>query len=409
MRIWMITNLRAAPAKPLKASAIQNIQTAAALARRGHRVLLWTDNLQDPDARRCIGDLLGIEAPEGLRCIAARGAHRPGEKRSPFANAPQRIANLVRGTLAAGLPDIVLSRSPRILSQWADSRLLPARAIRLLEYQYPEWALLWRGWRRKHAQAPLSQCVTVLRELRRKEEDWTRRAAHGILYAARGHEPLIATMRFQGPAQWLPSACPEPDESPPPMPEFDLGYVGAIAPENGVDTLLEALAKMPEKRLLVVGNTDGAYGAGRVERARGLGLGDRVRFAGHLPHGQIRTAMRRCRLGVVPLSARHGPEKRQWASPLKLVEWMSAGVPVLAAAVPSVAQHVAADRTAALCPPDASEALARSAGELLDSPGSLASLRERGLRMARGSTYNCRAERIEAFCHRLLGRQGASL
>ena len=41
MNLWLVTSIRLAPGAPLRASSIQNLQTAMALGEQGHRVLLW--------------------------------------------------------------------------------------------------------------------------------------------------------------------------------------------------------------------------------------------------------------------------------------------------------------------------------------------------------------------------------
>jgi len=66
-------------------------------------------------------------------------------------------------------------------------------------------------------------------------------------------------------------------------------YVGRIALEKNLGVLLEAAAKVmrsdPAVRLWLVG--DGPHRQACVERARALGIGDRVTFAGFVPRSEV--------------------------------------------------------------------------------------------------------------------------
>ena len=111
--------------------------------------------------------------------------------------------------------------------------------------------------------------------------------------------------------------------------------------------------------------------------------------------------MRRCRIGIVPISRRCGPEKRQFASPLKLIEWMAAGVPVIASDVPSVAARVAHEGQALLASADDPSALAAAMRRLTADEPLRRRLRDAGLPLAVESTFERRAQRIVAFVERL--------
>ena len=399
MNLWLVSNIAVDPRRSLEASAIQNIQTAMALAEQGHTTLLWVARMAS-DGRAALREHFGRALPDGLRILACRPKGRSGEKRTAFSAPAARLRNILRARLRAPAPEAIIARSPLVLAQLRKSWLVSSRAKLILEFQYPEWALLWRGWRRKHPEAGPAECVKRLRQLR-QEENERLLAADGILYASRGHEPLLRRIQFSKPVQWLPSACLPPDDRPPVAPEYDAGYVGRLSPENGLETVLAALREVAGLRFYVVGDGPESYKAQLRRLTEELGLSNRVVFAGAVKHSEVRSHMRLCRIGLVPISARRGPEKRQFASPLKLVEWMAAGAPVVASAVPSVSQHVCDGREAALFRPDSPQDLAAAIRRVLDSPSLQRALRENGLEAARKSSYPNRARQIIDFIERI--------
>lgn len=106
-------------------------------------------------------------------------------------------------------------------------------------------------------------------------------------------------------------------------------YAGTLSEtSHNVGLLLDAFAllaqRMPAARLLLVGT--GADRAALVARARGLGLGERAIFAGYVPYGTVPTYLALADCSVDPVADDAVAAAR---SPLKIVESMAAGVPVV--------------------------------------------------------------------------------
>lgn len=133
---------------------------------------------------------------------------------------------------------------------------------------------------------------------------------------------------------------------------FVAGWVGRLSREKGPGVFLEAMARVRDRDGDVTGSMIG--GGGRAssveERARELGLGDRVRFQGRIP-----AAARLYRaFDVFVLSS------RTEGTPVSLLEAMDAGVPVVATRVGGVPDVVRDGEEALLVPPEDPEALARA-------------------------------------------------
>lgn len=396
MNLWLVTNIRLRVGQRLPASSIQNLQTAMAMADAGHRVLLWVAAL-DSGGLAMIEATFGRALPGGLTLMACPPKGRTGDKKTPFSSPWDRLRNIARARAKAPAPEAVISRSPLLLRQLRGSRLVGRRTRLVLEYQYPEWAQLWRGWRKKHPKASLAECRNEHRRLR-STESLCLKAADGIMYAARSHQGLLDQAGCRSVSCRLPSGCPAPEAGPVgDSAPFDLGYVGSLAPENGLELLLASVAECEGVRLCLVGAGNRVYTDRLRALADRLHLTGRVEFCGAVAFGEIRARMRQCRVGVVPISGRCGPEKRQYASPLKLMEWMAAGVPTIASAVPSVAQQVDHGRQAWLVPPDDPAALTGAIRALAADPVLRRTLAEEGLKMAANLVYPCRVRRMMAF------------
>src|SRR5205807_1008908 len=117
----------------------------------------------------------------------------------------------------------------------------------------------------------------------------------------------------------------------------DIVYAGRLAPDKGVDVLIDAFATIagdyPATRLLIAG----AGGEEAALRGRAAGLGDRVTFLGRLPATELSAVLGRARVVAVPSV----PQRRPEGSPLAVVEAAMHGRPVVASDDPGIAALVA--------------------------------------------------------------------
>ena len=179
---------------------------------------------------------------------------------------------------------------------------------------------------------------------------------------------------------------------------FIVGYVGrlhTIGMDKGVGTLVEALAALDGACLALVGGPDDMAEA---LRRRWLALGappDRFLFAGHVPPDDVPLYLSAFDVCALPLPA--SKHFAQYASPLKLFEYMAAGRAIVASDLPAWSDVVTDQDTALLLPPDDAAAWSKMLVRLrLD-----ADLRARLGQRARESvmanyTWDIRAARILA-------------
>ncbi|GAA3119950.1 glycosyltransferase [Streptosporangium carneum] len=150
--------------------------------------------------------------------------------------------------------------------------------------------------------------------------------------------------------------------------------VGRVVPRKGLETVVQALSRVPDAELLVAGGTPQDDEARRLVRmAAAYGLADRVRLLGSVGRAEVPALMRSAdALVTVP-----------WYEPFGMVpvEAMACGVPVVASAVGGHLDTVAG--CGVLVPPRRPHVLARALRDLLERPDLRASLAASGERRAR--------------------------
>ncbi|MFO1516424.1 MAG: glycosyltransferase [Lysobacterales bacterium] len=155
--------------------------------------------------------------------------------------------------------------------------------------------------------------------------------------------------------------------------------VGRLSHYKGYDVLLQAMTELPQVSLLLIGS--GEEEAHLRARVAALGLGGRVRLAGHVGDAELQRAYAAAEAFCLPSL------DRAEAFGLVLLEAMRAALPVVASDIPgSGVGHVArAGETALLVPPGDHAALAAALRDLAaDAP-----LRER---LGRAGQVRWRAE-----------------
>jgi glycosyltransferase involved in cell wall biosynthesis len=182
--------------------------------------------------------------------------------------------------------------------------------------------------------------------------------------------------------------------------EFVVGLVSSLVAHEGIGTLLEAVRILRDRgipaRALIVG--DGAERAALQRRAAELGV-DAI-FTGRVPSAQVRDYHAALDAFVVPRT----PDRVcQLVTPLKPVEAMASGLPVVVSSVRALGELVEDGESGLLFPPLDAGALADALAQLRDSPDLRAKLGANAReRVARDRTWAHNAARYRA-AYRQLG------
>ena len=139
-------------------------------------------------------------------------------------------------------------------------------------------------------------------------------------------------------------------------------FVGTLKPWHGVDVLLRARAQAHKDwQLRIMG--DGPMRAELDDLARSLGID--VDFRGAVAPDAIPQHMAGTAIGVAPYPAMD-TDSDQYFSPLKVYEYMAAGLPVVASRVGQLPEIMG--ESAYLVPPSDPEALAEALDALVANP-----------------------------------------
>lgn len=258
--------------------------------------------------------------------------------------------------IAVCRPDLLHLHTP---NPWAFMALGSAAARRLpwIIHWHADIPLDFPSWRMRAAYRPYAWFERKL--LQRA----TRVIASSHTYAEASH----ALAPFRDKTEVIPlglSQAPSAGEAPgwPSQRGLKLLAVGRLSYYKGFETLLDALAKVADVQLLLIG--DGERRAALQERIYRWGLQDRVRLAGHLSDAAIEAAYRACDVFCLPSI------DRAEAFGLVLLEAMRAGKPVIASRVrgSGMCEVVADGVTGSLVTPGDSQALAAAIVELRDRP-----------------------------------------
>lgn len=137
-------------------------------------------------------------------------------------------------------------------------------------------------------------------------------------------------------------------------------HAGRLVEKKGTAVLIEAMARLPQARLVVIG--DGPQRAALERRAP-----ERVRFLGALPPGEVAAWMRRAWVLAAPsVTARDGDAE---GLPTVIVEAAASGVPAVGTDHSGIPEAIGDGETGFVVPEHDAEALAARLASILDSPG----------------------------------------
>ncbi|MFB4312182.1 glycosyltransferase family 4 protein [Actinomadura sp. GTD37] len=206
----------------------------------------------------------------------------------------------------------------------------------------------------------------------------------------------------------VPNGAGVPGETgrPPGAPERYVVYVGAMQPWQGLDVLMRAfarLADLPELRLVICASVPERRAKPVRRLAERLGVDGRIEWRFTLPHHEVAAWLAHAEASLAPLTG-CARNLDQGCAPLKVIESMAAGVPVVASDLPAVRELMADGVHGRLVPADRPAELARAVRILLEYPEEAAAMGRRGREHIEESLTWARSRARLAEVYRTLDR-----
>jgi len=377
-----------------RASGVQIVKTAAALARDGGRVRLLVRR-SDPRPTAEVLALFGL-APHPCLEVRRLGVwHRRGSFAVPRASFLARAA--AAGLAARRRGAVVFTRD----LQLADLLLrLPAAGRGPVVYEaHAVESLMYLERGALYGTSQAAEPTKAARIARREQRVWQRAA--GFVTTTAGIRDTFAELHgARACVRIIPNGCDVPVERTFPGAAREAPprvlYAGQLYPWKGVDVLVEAMAAVPDARLVILG---GIEGEADTRRIRGLvearGLAARTELPGLVPQARVADELRRAAVVVAPF-LRAGMTERH-TSPLKVFEAMAAGRPIVASDLPSSREVLRDGENALLVPPGDERALAAAVRRVLSESGLAARLARAAWDEAPRYSWDARARALRAL------------
>jgi glycosyltransferase involved in cell wall biosynthesis len=381
VRVAYVSTDAGVPVFGSKGASVHVQAVAGALARRGADVTLLSARF-------------GGVRPAALDRVAVRRLPAP-PKGDPVAREQAALAanmDLVAALLAAGPVDLIYERH----ALWSHAAMEHARAhgvpgvlevnAPLVDEQARHRALVDRAGAARAAARAFAAASAIV-AVSRPVADWVaERCPDGdrrVHVVPNGADPGRA-LRVADPAH------------PPATRPCTIGFVGTLKPWHGVAGLVDAFdrlhARRGDARLLIVG--DGPEGPDLRRDVELRGCAERVWFTGAVTPASVPPLLAEMDVAVAPYPA----IEPFYFSPLKVLEAMAAGLPVVASDVGDLGELVGDGVTGLLVPPGDASALAAALDRLAADPAERRRMGEAGrARVLAAHTWDHVVDRILAI------------
>jgi glycosyltransferase involved in cell wall biosynthesis len=386
-----------------RANGVQTMETCRALAARGHDIRLFVrpDTTTPPrDPFEFYGGprepRLAIHAVAGQGGRSARARFLLGAL-AAVRNAPRAVVYTRDLGVAAlllqlprpvrppvvyeshGIAAVVRAELPDLLGRGAVAVPTPAKLHRLDRRER-------RVWQRAAAYVTITQALAGDLHARYGARD-------GVFVVPDGARPPVD--------EGVPRTGNGGNATDPAT--LVVGYAGHLYPWKGVDVLVQALARTPGVRGLIVGGHPREADRRRVEQlADRCGVRNRLDITGLVPPAEV--ALRLSAATVLVLPNTQSAISDRYTSPLKLFEYLWMERPIIASNLAAIREILVDGQTALLVSPGDPDALSAAIRNLCADRVLADRLASAARALAPSFTWEARAVRLEGALQTAAGR-----
>jgi glycosyltransferase involved in cell wall biosynthesis len=283
--------------------------------------------------------------------------------------------------------------------QLADALLVMKASARVFYEAHAVEALLYRERPQIYGTNERVREGKARRLAKREARVWTRAA--GFVTTTTGiRESFGAAYGERAATSVIPNGCDVPVSRVFPGLASDrpprVLYAGQLYPWKGVDTLVEAMTRVADARLVVLGGLRGESDFARIEAlVAERGLAARTEFHWTVPQVEVARELARASVVAVPFLKTAMTERH--TSPLKAFEAMAAGRPLVATDLPSSREFLRHAENALLVPPGDAVALGDAIGSLVSDPARAGRLARAAYAEAPQYSWDARARKLLAL------------
>jgi glycosyltransferase involved in cell wall biosynthesis len=114
-------------------------------------------------------------------------------------------------------------------------------------------------------------------------------------------------------------------------------YSGAVAPQRGLGTVLDALSSLPGVALVIIAPPNNVYVRELMARAASIGISDRVKNVAYVPNEELVSYLSAADIGLIPIL--HRPN-HEISLITKFGEYAAANLPIIVSDVKTMAEEV---------------------------------------------------------------------
>ncbi|MFP4058218.1 MAG: glycosyltransferase family 4 protein [Candidatus Brocadiia bacterium] len=362
------------------AHSIQMMRTCHAIASQGVEVDFYVRGTAPPSVQEVL-DHYGLEPLEGFRIhwLAPRRWEGAGF-----------LYSALRQVRAGGSGTAIYTRDYHLARRFI--RLRPLMRMPVVVETHKRDAYYEMGYKLDGDGATGRAALDPERRSDRHQLiDYAYRHADGIVAAWADTYRLIAERYPATPVQriWF-DTVPLPRLTYDPAERHGIYYVGNLYPRYRPSVLVEALSRIEDEKLYIVGGNEPEHVAQVRRLAAQRGVADRIHLEGYVLPGRIQSLFDQFRVAVALLPG------------LKIAEYFSHGLPIVAPDIPVARDLLRDGETCLLFEPGDADSLASAIRRILEDPALARRLATGALQEARRHARPDRARRIIRFIESLL-------